>query len=204
MEPTCCIFAAGDYCGAPEISKKDLVIAADAGLNHLNRLGITPDVVLGDFDSLGGVPENANVLRFPPEKDCTDTYLALQEGLTRGFKRFTVCGALGGKRLEHTLANLQNAAYFAENGCEVYLTDGSCVITVLHNSSFRFSGAETGFISVFSLSETSRGVTLSGLKYPLENAVLSCSVPLGVSNEFTEKTAEISVKNGTIAVLWYV
>lgn len=203
MSKICCIFSAGDYFGDDRYAKEaDLIIAADAGCLHAERVGVKPMLYLGDFDSLGHVPNESNVMRSKPEKDDTDTALAMEKAEEYGCERIIICGALGGKRLAHTIANLQNAAGFAERGISVLLTDGITNIEVFGNGKLDFSAENSGYLSVFSLSEKSFGVTLKGLKYELDNAVLKNTVALGVSNEFLGKAATVSVSDGILAVMW--
>ena len=125
------------------------------------------------------------------------------EAIRRGYKTFIICGALGGKRLEHTLANIKLCESYAIKGYDVTLTDGQYLVKAIHNSKIDFSETEQGFISVFSLSGKAEGVKIDGLKYPLENAVLDFSNPtLCVSNEFIGQKSSISVENGTITIIW--
>ena len=96
------------------MEKGDCLIAADGGVRHAQRLGLTPDAILGDFDSLGYTPENATV--FPVEKDDTDALLAIRHALSMGFTEIHLYGGLDGKRLDHTLANLQALQFIADHG----------------------------------------------------------------------------------------
>ena len=203
MKKTCYIFAAGDYCGNIIKNDNDLIIAADAGYHHLEKIGLLPDVLLGDFDTIGTIPKHKCIVKFPKEKDFTDTELSLMHGIDKGYKKFVICGALGGKRLEHTLGNLSLAASYAEKGYDITLTDGNYIAKALHNASATFDENETGFISVFSISGKAIGVSIEGLKYALTDATLDCSNPtLCISNEFIGKKANISVKDGTIIIIW--
>ena len=200
---TCHIFAAGDFEGTFTSNKNDLIIAADAGYNHIKKLNIAPDVLLGDFDTIGEIPNHPDTIKFPAEKDYTDTELALIEGINRGYSKFIIYGAIGGKRLEHTIGNLSLAASYAEKNHDITLTDGNYFVKALHNSSINFSEKETGFISIFTISGVAKGVCIKGLKYPLSNATLDSSNPtLCVSNEFCNKDATISVTDGTIIIIW--
>ena len=116
MEPICYIVGAcqpGELCLAP--GRPAFVIAADQGLRYLEEAGITPDLIVGDFDSLGIVPQGANVVRHPVEKDDTDMMLAVKTGLARGYRTFVLYGGLGG-RLDHTYANFQTLTYLARHG----------------------------------------------------------------------------------------
>ncbi len=201
-KPICHIFAAGDYNGNLTTRKDDLIIAADAGYNHLKRLGVEPDILLGDFDTIGQIPSHLqNVIRFPTEKDYTDTHLAINEGIDAGYTRFVIYGAIGGKRLEHTIANIQLASDCAKKGYDIVLTDGKTYVFPLHNSNIEFEAAHFGKISVFCMSDKATGVTVDGLKYTLSNEELSNSFPLGVSNEFIGKKARISVREGTLLII---
>lgn len=198
---TCVIFCAAGFDRlAEEIQDGDLVIAADGGLKHTEKLGLTPDVILGDFDSLGFMPEGAEV--FPVEKDDTDAMLAVRCGLNRGCRRFVLYGGLDGDRLDHTLANFQTLQYLADRGADGYLVGKKYLVTVVKNGSLSFPAEAKGVLSVFCLGADAAGVTLSGLKYPLEDGTLSSGFPLGVSNHFVGKKSSISVKNGSLLLLW--
>ena len=112
---TCHVFCAAEFDGLLEpVGPEDLIIAADGGLRHTQALGLTPEVILGDFDSLGYVPEGANV--FPVEKDDTDAMLAVRRGLSMGADRFLLYGSVDGPRLDHTVANFQTLQYLADQG----------------------------------------------------------------------------------------
>lgn len=200
---TCHIFAAGDFEGSFSKCENDLIIAADAGYKHLKKLDIVPDILLGDFDTIGELPKHENIITFPCEKDYTDTELSILEGIKQGYTDFIIYGATGGKRLEHTVANLSLAASYAEKGFDILLTDGSYNIKALHNGKYNFSSHLKGFISVFTISGRAEGVTEVGLKYPLDNATLDSTNPtLCVSNEFTGVPSSVSVKCGTVLIIW--
>lgn len=198
----CCVVGAGD-CKEFSICKDDysLIIAADGGLKYLRQADIEPDIIIGDFDSLGYVPDKENVLRLKPEKDITDMHAAVNVALEEGCDCFHIYGACGG-RIDHTFANIQLIAMLAENGKKAFIFDGDTVITALHNSSIVFTSENSGFISVFSHSDTSKGVSIKGLKYELENAEMKNSFALGVSNEFIGKESSVSVENGTLIIVY--
>jgi thiamine pyrophosphokinase len=197
----CCIIGAGECCGIDfDPTDGDMVIAADGGFKTAERFGIFPDITVGDFDSLGYVPSSA-VKRLPAEKDVTDTYAAICEGRSRGYSRFVLYGGTGG-RLEHTMANIQTAAGLSVEGITLLISCADTVIRALTDSSVCFDNRLNGYISVFSHSDTCRGVTLSGLKYPLTDYTLKNSFPLGVSNEFTGAPSSVSVESGTLIVVY--
>ena len=197
----CVIFCAAECDGlARPIGPESFVIAADGGLRHTEKLGIAPDAVLGDFDSLGFCPEGANV--FPVEKDDTDAMLAVRLGLERGCGEFLLYGSLDGPRLDHTVANFQTLQFLADCGAAGYLIGNTTMVTVVKNGKITFPAGLSGTISVFCMGPDAVGVTEKGLFYGLENGTLSSGFPLGVSNHFTGEAAEISVKNGSLLVLW--
>ena len=197
---TCIIFCAGEFTDlcAP-IEKGDYVIAADGGYRHIRTLGIQANAILGDFDSLGFVPETATV--FPTEKDDTDAMLAVRHGLEKGYKRFVLYGALDGPRLDHTVANLQTLLFLSEKGAEGYLVGNTQMATTVTDSR-SFPEGCAGTVSVFCMGKPAKGVTLENLQYPLENGTLTATFPLGVSNHFTGKRARISVETGTLVVIF--
>ena len=198
----CIIFCAAEFDGlAAPIGPEDHIIAADGGLRHTQKLNIVPHTILGDFDSLGFVPEGANV--YPVEKDDTDAMLAARRGLELGFREFYFYGSLDGPRLDHTVANFQTLQFLADRGARGYLIGKDYIVTALKNGSLHFPARCTGTVSVFCMGADAEGVTLKGLYYPLENGTLTAGFPLGVSNHFTEsEAAEISVINGSLLILW--
>ena len=197
----CVIFCAAEFDRLAEpLGAEDFVIAADGGLRHTQRLNIVPDGILGDFDSLGYAPEGANV--FPVEKDDTDAMLAVRHGLSLGYKEFVLYGSVDGPRLDHTVANFQTLQFLCDHGAFGYLVGKDTIITVLKNGELRFPAGTEGTISVFCLGRDAVGVTEEGLYYGLENGTLTAGFPLGASNHFTGKEARISVKDGSLLILW--
>jgi len=196
----CFIAGAGEYCGGIPVCG-DFVIAADGGYTTLVSHGITPDLVVGDFDSLGFKPDHPNIIKSPEEKDDTDMMLAIRQGLKRGCDTFIIDGALGG-RLDHTLANIQLLTYLAKNGARGVLLGRDISVTAVANGSVGFKAGASGGVSVFAVGGDAEGVTLEGLKYPLVEATLSPNYPIGVSNEFAGVPARITVRAGVIIVTW--
>lgn len=178
----------------------DLIIAADGGLEHLQKCGIKPDIIIGDFDSLCKNPQGENVIRLKPEKDITDMDAAVKVGIKKGYDEFKLYGALGG-RLDHSVANIQLIASLAENKKKVEIISDETYITAVHNGFIEFDNEFKGYVSVFSHSDLCTGVSIKGLKYELDNAELKNTFPLGVSNEFINKESKITVKNGTLIII---
>ena len=200
MDKICCVIGAMEP-GKLVLPEGSLAIAADGGLIHLKRRGLTPDLIVGDFDSLGWAPEGANVIRHPVEKDDTDMMLAVRTGLERGCKRFLLYGGLGG-RLDHAYANLQTLVWLADHHAQGWLLGGGMAATVIRNGRLDFAAGRQGTISVFCPDGEARGVDLTGLYYPLEDAALTSGFPLGVSNQFTGRAASVSVREGSLLVIW--
>ena len=198
---TCCIVGAVATGILPKKGQNTIIIAADAGLRCLKKKGIEPNLIVGDFDSLGYTPDGKNVIRHPVMKDDTDTMLAVQKGMEAGCDTFIIYGGIGGRE-DHTFSNIQTLGYIAKKGCAGYLINEDINITVIENSGLRFCKSSKGIVSVFSVSSKSEGVYIHGLKYTLDNAVLNNYCPIGTSNEFTGNTAEISVENGMLAIMW--
>ena len=183
-----------------DLKENNLIICADGGFEILKKYGVSPHVIVGDFDSLGYVPTGDNVKVYPTEKDDSDTGIAIKYGFEQGYKNFVIYGGLGG-RFDHTLANIQLLSFIAEKGGMGWLVGDGSHITVIKDREISIRGE--GFISVLSLSDKSEGVTLRDLKYPLENATLSNNFPLGLSNEFIngETAASIRVQSGMLLVV---
>jgi thiamine pyrophosphokinase len=196
---TCYIFCALPVNVLPTVDPDDLVIAADAGYKQLG--GIKPHLVVGDFDSLGYVPREESVVELPIRKDDTDALFAVKLGLSRGFRRFVLLGSVGG-RLDHTLANIQALAYLTTRGARGVLVGENEKITMLQNGSLNFFGAPEGIVSVFAYGGTATGVTEENLAYPLDRATVTTDFPIGVSNEFTNQPARITVEEGCLLIVW--
>ena len=184
-----------------KIDKNSYIICADSGYAHARKCGITPDLIIGDFDSYkGALPGDIPVITVPSEKDDTDTGLCISCAIERGFDDITIYGGLGG-RLDHTVANLQLIASAAEKGVSIRLLDESDEVYAVCCGSIEIPRRENCYISVFSFSDMAEGVSETGVKYLLDNATLSGGFPLGVSNEFAADTAVISVRKGTLIVI---
>lgn len=195
------IFGGGVYGNEfPEITNGDFIIAADKGCEILNSHSVEPHITVGDFDSSAFVPEK-NVVVLPTEKDVTDSHAAVNIAIEKGFDEIYIYGGMGG-RPDHTFANYSLLASLAEKGISAYLIGEGFLVTAIKNGTLTVHGGKGKTVSVFSWSEKSKGVTLKGLYYPLENAVLKNTFALGVSNSFSETEAEISVKDGILLIMY--
>ena len=168
----CVIFCAAGFDGLlVPLTGRELVIAADGGLRYTQALGVHPQAIIGDFDSLHYVPQGAEV--FPVEKDDTDSMLAVKLGLARGYKRFLLYGAMDGERLDHTVANYQLLSFLADREARGILVGQQFCATVVKNGGLAFPGGKEGDISVFCMGKDAQGVNIRGLYYTLENGRLA-------------------------------
>ena len=203
----CFVFSAAAFDGLRESPVSgDYVVAADAGFRLCRAIGLSPDLLIGDFDSMEEPSDLANVPhveRVPVMKDDTDTMLALKAGLSRNCTEFHIYGGTGGGRMDHTVANLQGLLYLCRRKARGFLYGRDFVWTAIENESFEVPRLlPDGLLSVFALTNHAKGVTIHGVLYPLDGAELSCDFPLGVSNHITGDTASISVEDGALLIGW--
>ncbi len=178
----------------------DLIICADSAYVEARRHGIAADVIIGDFDH-DGLPaaEGGNVITVPSEKDDTDTMLCIKYAIDAGTDEIIIAGGIGG-RLDHTVANLQSLAYAQSHGVKASITDGQ-------NTAYMISKAAMipykphSYLSLFAYGGAAGGVSVSGVRYPLDNAELTADFPLGVSNEIVDDFAKIEVKSGRLLIV---
>lgn len=174
------------------------VVACDAGYRNADILGVTPDLIIGDFDSAPRPPENGHTIVLPHVKDDTDTHYAARWLLQQGAKSVTMLGALGGARMEHTLANLATGLYLAKGGVQVRLADEHSELHyLLPGHPLTLDRGDWMYLSLFPLDGPLTGVEMTGVFYPLSGATLTPDFPLGVSNEFTAPRAQLSCISGS-------
>lgn len=184
----------GGYCNTQritlDINHFFLKIAADSGYSTAKKLGIVPDIIVGDFDSLREpLPPGAQVIRVPAEKNVTDTMLACMTAIEHGAKDILIVGGTGG-RIDHLFSNVLFLDHLRGLGISAQLTDGENIVRIIANETVEIR-QNGGYFSVFALIPSS--VTLTGCKYPLDGAPLSPSYPYAVSNEILESTAHITI-----------
>ena len=211
MTGKCLIIGAGDLTmGEITVGEEDYVIAVDGGLSYCGILNVEPDKIIGDFDSVSEKEKEAIrslqekvpglVMELPVEKDDTDMLAALKYGLELGYTDFRIYAGTGG-RFDHTLANIQCLLYLKNHGATGYLVDGTGMILVIQNEAVHFRKELEGYLSLFSLGKEAKGVTLRGLKYPLENYTLTNDYPIGISNEFIGEESSIQVEDGELVCM---
>ena len=200
----CVLLSAGDITDydlmREYIHEGDYIIAADGGYRHLKPLGVNCDYFIGDFDSYSGVPM-CEWEKYPTEKDDTDTMLAIKHGLLKGLDSFIIFGGLGG-RLDHTVANFSALEYLKAHGAGGMLVDERTVVRLLGVGDSFFPEMDGGYFSVFPFGCDSAVVSMSGVKYPVEEQRLHSDFPLGVSNRITDANAfSIKIHEGKVLVM---
>lgn len=182
---------------------EDLTVAADSGLRNVLALGEHVDVAVGDFDSFPerDIPQSCEVIRLKPEKDITDTQAAVEVAIERGATSFVLIGGLSG-RLDHTLASLSVLEDLTARGYYAIMTDGISRVHCITGGSALIGRSGYKYFSVIPVSETVKGVSIEGAKYPVRNARLTRkNAGLGTSNEIDGNCALISVKKGTVYIV---
>ncbi|PKN36140.1 MAG: thiamine diphosphokinase [Deltaproteobacteria bacterium HGW-Deltaproteobacteria-19] len=183
------------------------ILCADGGARHAYGLGVIPDAIVGDMDSLDDEKarffsrRGCRLLRHSPEKDETDTELALAEALGMNPDAVWIFGAMG-RRLDHTLANLSLLACEAARGVDVRLVDPFCEVFLVRGMSM-LEGEPGQTVSVFPLGDAAEGITLEGFEYPLDGATMKPGKPYGVSNRLAAPRGVIRVRKGALLVIRY-
>lgn len=194
------IFTGGDIGEDTSYIPKDgdLVICADSGYRHCTALGIKPDIVMGDFDSM---PDyyGENVIRFKCEKDETDTLLAVDYAIEKGCGEIVIFGALGGRR-DHEIANVYLLKKMLDQGVKGVIDDGKNKMFLINEKTYLDRG-ESKYLSIFPIFGAAEGESISGTKYTLENYALSVDDTVGISNEIVKPQAKINLKKGYLLVL---
>ena len=172
---TCHIFAGGIIADLNyiKINKNDMIICADSGYKYVQQLKLIPDIIVGDFDSYNGnLPEKIKVIRSVPEKDDTDTLLAVKIAIENEVNSIKLYGALGG-RIDHTFANVQTLKYAYEHNCKMIIEDYDNIIMYQSCETKEYLQRKDWYFSVFSFSEYIYIHELSGVKYPLTDTIVT-------------------------------
>lgn len=191
-----------DFPAEKLIKDTDFVICADKGWQNAKEHGIKPDLIIGDFDS-SPKPEDTNipVMVLPVEKDDTDTYYVSRYIVENEFTDVLLLGALGGKRIEHTIANIQTLHYFAKNKINATAVNKYSQLTVIENGKIILPKMKDKYFSVFALDEKAKSVTIKGAKYLVDDYTITNYYPIGTSNEFKDDNIEISVEVGSLLIV---
>lgn len=207
----CILIGAGDLTLSEiPIKEGDLCIAVDGGYEYCKLFGITPDYIIGDFDSISeegagqiaalSEEEKEKVILLPAKKDDTDMLAAMKLGLQEGYVQFRIYAGLGG-RLEHSIANIQCLLYLKEHQAVGYLMDGTGMVLVAKEETVSFQNNLEGYLSMFSMGERAL-VSIENMKYLLDHQEITNSFPIGISNEFIEgQKGSITVHEGAVMIL---
>lgn len=207
MQNTCLILLSYMECVTPDMAQElaesaDYIIAADGGQNRAREFGLQPDCVIGDFDSTT-LDEGFDCLyiTYPAEKDLTDTEAALTHALEKGCRNVILLGGMGG-RLDHTMGNIGLLDKYYNSFDHMEFIDGKNRMELLKNSGRTLKrDARYKYFGLVSLNAEASGIDIRGAKYELTVASLERASTLGVSNEFSEDTVEIYVREGTLLIV---
>ncbi len=203
----CVIFANGIYNHTEavfSILENSFIIAADAGLFICDKIGVMPDVIIGDMDSVSKtlldkfIEKNVMIKRYPSEKDNTDMEISFRYAFEQKFNEIVVLGGLG-KRWDMTFANvLIPSLSIFKDASITFIDDKTCMTILSGEKKKEFFGKKDDIFSIIPLSEKVDGVTLRGFKYLLKDASLEIGSTIGVSNLFMGEKAEVSIKRGRL------
>ncbi len=198
------IFCSGemdtDHVWLPEY-QKDLVLCADGGYRHAKRLGIIPDLIIGDLDSgISEYPSEVASRIYPSEKDATDTNLCLDYAMEQGCQEVIILGGFGG-RLDHEFSHYSLLLYGLRRGVRVKLVNG-CHEIWMEDKPFVLKPDNKKYVSFFPFGGDVENFSVRGLKYEAECIKLSCDLVQASSNQFKDgKIAEISFEKGGILLI---
>ena len=207
MQNTCLILLSYMECVTPDMAQElaesaDYIIAADGGQNRAREFGLQPDCVIGDFDSTT-LNEDFDCLyiTYPAEKDLTDTEAALTHALEKGCRNVILLGGMGG-RLDHTMGNIGLLDKYYNSFDHMEFIDGKNRMELLKDSGRTLKrDARYKYFGLVSLNAEASGIDIRGAKYELTGASLERASTLGVSNEFSEDTVEMCVREGTLLIV---
>ncbi len=192
------------FCGK-HIEDIDYIIGVDGGAHHLLRLGLKPDVLLGDFDSILESDlvhfkrEGIEILKYPSQKDLTDSELAVETAIEKGCDSVVMIGCVG-SRLDHSIANIHLLKKLLDNGVKGIIVNENNEITLIRDR-LELKREEDTRVSLLPLTDKVTGITLKGFYYPLNDFTLELGSARCVSNEFAENIAEITIKTGLLLVI---
>ena len=181
----------------------DFIVCADSGYSFAKKAGLTPNLIIGDFDSLKEeLPQNTEVVKLNTHKDDTDTEHCVMECIRRGYKDFLLLGSIGG-RTDHTFANIATLAFLSEYNYNGIARNNGEEIRILKEGSYEMNNKKGIIFSVFPYGCESVNVTYKGAEYMLNNTTLTYNVSRGISNVFVDDEAEITINRGRAILLTY-
>ena len=183
-----------------QLCDDDFVIFCDSGLKHLEQLQVKPSLIVGDFDSHDNPHLDVETIVLPCEKDDTDTVFAVKEAIKRGFDNFLLIGVVGA-RLDHTLGNVSSLLYLDSLGKKGCIIDNYSEMEIVSDKPVSICD-QYAFFSLLNITGCAKGITITGAKYPLADAEISCEYQYGVSNEVLPgNVSTVSVKDGRLLLI---
>ena len=200
----CVIFGGADMTDMERIRRSlredDFIICCDSGLKYAEQLSLHPDLIVGDFDSHQRPETRTETIVLPREKDDTDTVYAAREAVRRGFEEYLLIGVVGG-RFDHTFGNIGLLLWLNEQGKKATILDDYSEMEIVSEEP---AGIDTSFayFSLLNISGTAEEITITGAKYPLENATIRSDYQYGISNEVLPgQTAVVTVGSGKLLLV---
>lgn len=187
------------------LQNTDMIISVDSGARHCKTFGIKPDLLIGDYDSITSEDleyysqMGAEIIKYPAEKDMTDSELAAETAVKRGCSKLIFLGAIG-TRLDHTTSNIFMLKKLLDNGIDAMIANEHNEMIVIKDH-YELKKEDGVFISLLPLAGKAEGVTISGFYYPLVDATLEVGSSWGVSNKFARDTASVTLKKGYLLVI---
>lgn len=187
------------------LQKEDFFLFCDSGLNHAKKLGIKPDLIVGDFDSFTKSRKayaGIETIQLPCEKDDTDSFYAVKEAIKRGFSDFLIVGVVG-QRFDHTMANISILLYLHQQNKKALLLDDYSQMYVISKGETAVIPSSFKFFSTINIDGTAKGITIKDAKYPLEKAEINPWYQYGISNEIKKPstTAQVTVEEGNLLII---
>lgn len=186
------------------VKKSDLIIAVDGGTEYLNKLSLRPDYIIGDLDSIKAIPKNdksIQILRFPTEKDKTDTEIAIEFALKNGASEILLFGMTSQSRIDHSINNIFLLESLAERGVQnILFANGGARLAAVKRGTELYK-KDGSLVSLIPLTEEVENITTEGLKYKLKNEPLFRNKTRGMSNVLIKPGAKIEFGEGTLLVI---
>lgn len=182
----------------------EYVICADGGLEKAEKLGLTPNIIIGDLDSVNKLvlkkylDINIELIKYPSEKNYTDMELAIEHAIEKGFKNIILIGATG-SRLDHTIANVMLIEKYYKNGIHIQVIDNNNIIQVV-DKSIEIMNKKDYFVSIVPITDSIEVVSLIGFKYPLNNVNVKRGSTLCISNQIIHEKGSIKLDKGIALV----
>ena len=182
------------------LTKNDFFIFCDGGLKHMDKLGVKPDLIVGEFDSHPDPHMDVETITLPCEKDDTDTFYAVKEAVKRGFEEFLLIGVLG-NRFDHTMGNISILLYLDSISKKGVIMDDYSEIEIVSDKPVYVEEGYSYF-SLLNMTGCAKGIKIEGAKYPLDDGEITCEYQYGISNEVLPGgNACVSVREGKLLLV---